>query len=120
MVIIFAGTHELQNISATCTKAGEIKVTGAFIEDSETSGVLIIVYSTHSNKFDIRYIFQNEQTVKVIETDLQDGEYGISVFAVREDGLPFSKVADLPIVVTCGIRGITLLFMNVHAISFYF
>ena len=92
-----------------CTKTGEIKVTGDFIKLSETNGVLIIVYST-TNESDVQYIFQNKSTVEVNVTDLRGGEYGVSVFVVGKNHLPFLRVADLPKVVMCGKKGINFRF----------
>ena len=80
---------------------------GDFIKVSGANGVLIVVYST-INESDVQYIFKkfSDSTVEVNVTDLQGGEYGVSVFVVGENELPYSRVADLPKVVMCGRKGI--------------
>ena len=64
-------------------------MTGDFIEGSTATGFLVIL-SYHSNDSNFRY---HQGRREVIVQGLPHGEYGISVFAVEEDGLPFVRAA---------------------------
>ena len=98
------GTHDIQNISVTSPQPGEVRVTGDFIEGSTATGLLIIIYSL-TNDSDVQYItggstLQQPRNVHVSVPGLASGEYGISVFVVEENGLPFERVATSPKLVT--------------------
>ena len=75
-------------------------MTGDFIDGSTATGLLIIIYSL-TNDSDVHYITrgsmsQQPRNVHVSVPGLAGGEYGISVFVVEENGLPFERVATSP------------------------
>ena len=96
---------------------GEVRVTGDFINGSTATGLLIIIYSL-TNDSDVHYITggSTSQQPSVSVPGLAGGEYGISVFVVEENGLPFKRVATSPKLVAVETSKIILLddFFNVH------
>ena len=79
-------------------------MTGDFIDGSTATGLLIIIYSL-TNDSNVHYITrgstsQQPRNVHVSVPGLAGGEYGISVFVVEENGLPFERVATSPKLVT--------------------
>ena len=97
-VVIFSGTHDIQNISVTSPQPGEVRVTGDFIDGSTATGLLIIIYSL-TNDSDVHYITGGsilQKSVDINVTALLGGNYSISVFVVEENELPFERVAASP------------------------
>ena len=75
-------------------------MTGDFIEGSTAIGILIIIYSLAKNSdahysFSSRVVQQRAKDVDVI-VKLPGCYYGISIFAVDENGLPFPRAATTP------------------------
>ena len=74
----------------------EVRVTGDFINGSTATGLLIMVYSLTDDS-DVNYIYNSyEQSIVASMTGLTGSQYGVSVFVVEENGLPFSRVAAIP------------------------
>ena len=90
-VPISVGTHDIQNISVSSPLPGQVRVTGDFIEGSTAIGLLVVL-SYPSDDSNLRY-YQGRR--EVIVHGLPQGEYGISVFAIEEDGLPFARAATM-------------------------
>ena len=94
-------------------------MTGDFINGSTATGLLIIIYSL-TNDSNVHYITGGSTLQKSVDMNvpgLAGGEYGTSVFAVEENGLPFERVATSPKLVaveTSKIVQIADLF-NVHS-----
>ena len=93
------GTHNIQNVTASSPRPGQISVTGDYVDGSTANGIILIVYSL-SNYSDVQYVAkQIEKNIQVTVTDLTDTMYRVSVFAL-EDGLPFPRVVTVPKIVT--------------------
>ena len=101
MCVHLIGTHDIQNISVTSPHPGEIRVTSELINGSTATGALIIIYSL-TNDSDVHYVIitaDPERTVAIdasVSVGLNGGEYGVSIFALENGGLPFIRVAALP------------------------
>ena len=103
MCVHWIGTHDIQNISVTSPHPGEIRVTSELINGSTATGALIIIYSL-TNDSDVHYVIitvDPERTVAInasvtVSVGLNGGEYGVSVFALENGGLPFKRSAALP------------------------
>ena len=101
----FAGTHDVQNISVTSVVPGELEVSGYLLQHGIAGGLLVMLYSLDLNGNNDRYF----QVVRRSETDnnivsakyqgLTGGHYGVSVFILEENGLPFGRSAVSPKVV---------------------
>ena len=86
-------------------------MTGDFIDGSTATGLLIIIYSL-TNDSNVHYITggsTSQQPRNVSVPGLAGGEYGISVFVVEENGLPFERVATSPKLVAVETSKIILL-----------
>ena len=91
----------------------EVRVTGNFIDGLTVTEVLLIIYSL-TNDYDVHYITggstsQQPRNVHVIVPGLAGGEFGISVFVVEENGLPFERVATSPKLVAVETSKIVLI-----------
>ena len=87
------GTHDIQRIEATSPHPGSIRVTGNLVDNTNATGVLIVV-SSSSN---VQYIIDSpaDLNINVTLNVSTGGEYSVSVFAL-ENGQPFPRVAALP------------------------
>ena len=87
------GTHDVQHISVSSPHPGSITVTGNLVNNTNATGVLIVV----SNSSDVQYIVDSpaDLNVNVTLNVSTGGEYSVSVFAL-ENGQPFPRVAALP------------------------
>ena len=97
LFLIFSvkGTHDIQNVMVSSFNS-EVRVTGDFIDGSTATGLLILIYSLTDDS-DTYYIYKNyEQNVVASVTGLTGSHYGVSVFVVEKNGLPFSRVAAIP------------------------
>ena len=94
----FVGTYEIENIYANSSRSGELLVTGNLIAGSMDVGILLVVYS-FTNKSDVRYFSSKsrQQIIRARTTNLIGGTYGISVFILKENRVPFSRVAVIPL-----------------------
>ena len=86
-------------------------MTGDFINGSTATGVLAVFVD-----FSISEIFyhlikrgDNEQHFNDTIQGVVGGEHSISLFVVEESGLPFSRTASMPRVVTVAVENSTLL-----------
>ena len=77
-------------------------VTGSIISGSSAEGVLIIVYSL-TNDSDVLYItskaHQQGVSARINNLKVNNGSYGVAIFTLQGNRLPFSRVAALPQVV---------------------
>ena len=82
---------------------GQVRITGDFIDGATATGLLVIAYSL-MNDSDIHYqghtIGEHEQMFDTVIEELTGGGYGVSVFVVEEDGLPYERVVTQPKVVS--------------------
>ena len=89
------GTHDIQNVVIHSFNS-EVRVTGDFIDGSMATGLLIVGYSLTDDS-DVYYIYKDyEQNIVASLTGLTGSQYGVSVFVVEENRLPFSRVATTP------------------------
>ena len=90
------GTHDIQNVVASSSLPGQIRVTSDIISGATTTGVFLVVYSL-TNYSDVQYIMKQaeENSMSLVVTGLTGTEYGVSTFAL-ENGLPFPRVVALP------------------------
>ena len=95
------GTHDIQNVVARPSLPGQISVRGDVISGATATGVLVIVYSL-SNFDDIHYIAKQTKWNKINlnVTGLTGTEYGVSTFAIIENGLPLPGVVASPMNIT--------------------
>ena len=75
-------------------------MTGNFIDGSTAIGLLVIVYSL-TDDTDIHYLSGQvyDQMIEASVSGLTDSQYNVSIFVIEENGLPFSRVAVLPILI---------------------
>ena len=75
-------------------------MTGNFIEGSTAAGVLVIIYSLSDSKSDDPFYIQSSasegRNVMIDIRGLRSGLYGVSIFVVLVDGLPCTKAATKP------------------------
>ena len=98
---IYAGTHDIQNISVSSPQPGEVRVTGDFIDGSTATGVLAVIITNESEIF--YHFIERESNVVAFDGTIQGvvgGEQNISFFVVEESGLPFNRTASMPKIVT--------------------
>ena len=92
---IHVGTHDIQNVSVSSRIPGQIRVTGEFIQESMATGVLVaVVNATYSEHHLISRDHGNG--IDGVISGLSGSQYTVSVFVVREDGLPFHRAATKP------------------------
>ena len=79
-------------------------MTGELINGSTATGALIIIYSLTNDSVDVHYVIITADPGRTVAIDasvtvsvgLNGGEYRVSVFALENGGLPFTRVAALP------------------------
>jgi hypothetical protein len=96
--LIFEGTHDIQNIFVSSSSAGEISVTGNFVNGSTATAMLVIVYSDRFSEVYYMSSPPSSQEGRVMTNigGLPFGSYKASVFVVEENGLPFNRSATTP------------------------
>ena len=95
------GTHDIQNISASSPQPGEVRVTGDFINESTATGVLTVSVDFSTSEIFYHLIKRgSEQQFSDTIQGVVGGEHSISFFVVEKSGLPFSRTASMPKVVT--------------------
>ena len=97
---MYAGTHDIQNISVSSLQPGEVRVTGDFIDGSTATGLLAVIV-TESEIF--YHFVERESNVVAFDSTIQGvvgGEHNISFFVVEESGLPFNRTTSMPKIVT--------------------
>ena len=105
---ICIGTHDVQNINASSSLPGEIRVTGDLVYGSNASSVLVIVY----NSTKVYYSFSPPPEHSIIMATLPGlfvGQYQVSVFVVEENGQVFHRSAVIPKNVTVSVEGIVFI-----------
>ena len=90
----YVGTHLTQNISVSSLIAGEIGVTGYFLDSTSTS-ILVIVYSSTTVRYQLYSSTVNERDFRATVDNLEGGSYHVSVFTV-ENGVPLRQAATKP------------------------
>ena len=98
-MIIFIGTHDIQNISVSSPQPGEIRVTGYFIQGSTASGVLVAILTRSEIYFHLLSRIRGQPHLEGTISNVVGGQHNVSVFVVEENGLPFSRTASVPEVV---------------------
>ena len=101
----YVGTHDIQNISVSSPQLGEVRVTGDFINGTTATGVLAVIISESEIFYHFVERGNNEQYFDNTIQSAASGEHSISFFVVsffvvEESGLPFSRTASMPKVVT--------------------
>ena len=99
---VLLGTHDIQRVSVTSHNPGELQVIGNFINESNATGVFVIIYS-HNVEPVVYYrlLKRDQQKVTASVAGLPGGQYGISLFVV-ENGLPLKTTATKPKLVVVG------------------
>ena len=93
-IVHHLGTHLAQNISVSSRIAGEISVTGYFLDSTSTS-ILVIVYSSTTVRYQLHSGTVNGRDFRAIVDNLEGGSYYVSVFTV-ENGTPLRQAATKP------------------------
>ena len=100
MVLLYAGTHDIQNVSVTSYKqTGEVHVCGVFVTGTSATGALIMIYSNELTRYHLAPRGDNGRLDTAIP-NLPGGAYKVSVFTIEENGLPFERVVTRPMNVT--------------------
>ena len=96
---IVTGTFDFQNIDVVSNHGGVVLISCGFIEGSKAAGVLVMAYSvTNLSNINYAVIPRNGQdTVQGGLNCLPEGEYNVFLFVIRENGLPHSNPAELPL-----------------------
>ena len=96
ITLFYAGTHDVQNVSVSSPHPGEIRVTVDFVEGSNATAVLLVVYSTSNNSDTIYLLVRGPGgNIDIAFNVSTGGDYEVSVFAL-ENGRPFSRVVTIP------------------------
>ena len=98
IAVYIIGSHDIQisTVVVTSQHAGEIEVTGQYLQRSTASGVLTITVSSKEIFYDLLPRQVPDLNFENIISGLPGGEHTISLFVVKEDGLPFERVATRP------------------------
>ena len=75
-------------------------MTGYFIQRSTATGVLIAVLTTSDIYFHSITKKQDQLHLEGTISSVVGGDHNVSVFVVEEDGLPFSRTAAIPQIVS--------------------
>ena len=104
---ITIGTHDISNILITSSYPGVITVTGNIINKLSSIGILTIVYSL-TDDFSTYYNFSPYPSIQFGANFTVEGlpadRYGVSIFVIKENGLPYNRAAATP--KTISIKGI--------------
>ena len=95
---LLLGTHDIHNISVTSPNPGVVVVTGSLINGSSMTGILIIVYSVMDDS-SVHNLFLHgakQSDVEAVVKGLPGGQYEVSIFVMRESGLPLNRTAARP------------------------
>ena len=75
-------------------------MTGYFIEGSTATGVLIAILTTADINFNSITREQDQLHLEGTISNVGGGDHNVSMFVMEEDGLPFSRTATIPQVVS--------------------
>ena len=96
---MFIGTHDFQNLSSYSHDTGKIVLSGYFINGSVGAGVLFILFSPHHDD-NVLYInvlrIENQSRIQITVNGLIRTVYNISVYVLKESGLPFKRTSVKP------------------------
>ena len=99
-LLIFEGTHNIQNITVSYSSPGEVTLTGNFINGLAARAILAVVYSDSLSDSNVYYMFSplsiKEEKLITNVSGLPSGMYSVSVFVVEDNGLPFNRSAATP------------------------
>ena len=98
-----AGTHEVQNIDIHQGQKSDVIITSEFINESRATGIFAIAYSLREDSnvhYTIGTQLQSQWRTVARLMGVPGHTYNISVFALLRDGLPFTRAAALPKLVT--------------------
>ena len=90
------GTHDIQNVTLSPLQPGEIIISGDFVEGTNATGALVIIYSDELTRYHLAPCGPSGR-FEAIVADLPSGEYRVSVFTVEENGLPFERAVARPL-----------------------
>ena len=95
-------THRVQITSVRPLRMGGVQVIGRFLNDSEVTGFLAIVYST-TGKDTVHYYFvskpPNQLNFKTVLADHLSGRFIVSIFFIGADNLPLPRAIGVPMMV---------------------
>ena len=93
---LYAGTHDVQNISVTSPRPGEILVTGDIIANSAVTGVLVIVISNFKQLYHLIPRRSDGLYFEDTVIGVAGGDNSVSLFVVEEDELLINGAASWP------------------------
>ena len=98
---MISGTHDIQNVSISSPRRGEIRFSGDFINGSKSTGVLaVIVRSTSEVLYHLVQRGRSGLHVDDTITNLVGGDHVVLICVVEENGLPLNTTASAPRVVS--------------------
>ena len=93
------GTHDVYDITVSSPLPGVVMVTGDVVVGSTSTGILAIIYSSHSD-FNVSYRSvphnSTQPGVYSVGVELPSDQYEVAVFVVEESGEPFLRAASRP------------------------
>ena len=94
--LLYTGTHDIQEIALTSATGG-VNISGAFVEHSTATGILVVVCTVTESDTLNYYLFvprsfEQQRTSAVLEC-IPSGTYNVSLFTVEESDLPFNRAA---------------------------
>ena len=93
----YTGTHDIQNISVSSSRAGSITLTGDFIQGSAAIGVLIItINGTNGTQYHLYHRNGDNAQVEDTISELAGGNHRVSAFVLEQSGYPFNRTATTP------------------------
>ena len=99
----------MQNIDIHQGRKSDVIITSEFISGSQATGIFAIAYSLNEDSsvhYTIGTRLQNQQRIVARLEGVPGHTYNISVFALLSDGLPFTRAAALPkLVSTSKLKG---------------
>lgn len=88
------GTHFLQNITFDNSTSGQIKISGDILK-LQLKGFLAIAYGSDGVHYGIANHINTTGKASVTLSRLSMSKYNVSLFIVKEDGVPFTESADV-------------------------
>ena len=91
-------------MSLSSLQPGEIEISGDFVEGTNATGALVIVYSQTDGRthYHLAPRAQSKRLEARVVADLR-GAYMVSIFTMQENGLPFERVVTTPAVIESNI-----------------
>ena len=98
-------THRVQVASIQPLRTGGVQVTGKFLNDSDITGYLAILYSTTEVHYYHASKPPNKLNFKHVLGGHVSGQFAVSIFATGEDNLPLPRAIGTPRIVKVKASG---------------